>query len=401
MRVALVGAGFMGGVHLNAYAGIPEVEVVGVADARIESAVAGAEVAGARSYASYQELVAAEDVEVVDVCLPTAFHRDLAVSAAGEGRHVILEKPIARTMEDAQEIVKAFSGDGPSLFVGHVVRFFPEYVGIKQKIDAGDLGMIGVVRTSRRSPFLLGWNDWYADWRVSGGVLLDQASENSGSMLRTAFPVRYLPSVARAREIVCGGALGRVLAVSGTNRGKIPGGWFLDPELAGGGAVMDHTVHLADLLRWMLDVEVKSVYAEVDAFFGAGGTDDAAILTLELEGGSFADGAFATIDPSWSRGDGYPTWGGVTLRIAGTSGVLDVDPFAQPLRIFDHETGVPSWSYTGEDMNSLMLKDFLRGVAEGEPSGASGLDGLRTLEVVLAAYSSGENHEPKNVERTP
>ena len=97
---------------------------------------------GARPYASYEELVSAEDVEVVDVCLPTAFHRDLALRAAGEGRHVILEKPIARTMEDAQEIVEAFSGDGPRLFVGHVVRFFPEYVGIK-------------------------------DWRVSGGVLLD------------------------------------------------------------------------------------------------------------------------------------------------------------------------------------------------------------------------------------
>ena len=173
MRVGLVGAGFMGGVHLDAYAGIPEAEVVGVADARIESAVAGAEIAGARPYASYEELVAAEDVEVVDVCLPTAFHRDLALRAAGEGRHVILEKPIARTMEDAQQILDAFSGDGPRLFVGHVVRFFPEYVGIKHKIEAGDLGTIGVVRTSRRSPFLLGWNDWYADWRVSGGVLLD------------------------------------------------------------------------------------------------------------------------------------------------------------------------------------------------------------------------------------
>ena len=173
MRVGLVGAGFMGGVHLNAYAGIPEVEVVGVADARIESAVAGAEMVGARPYTSYEELVAAEDVEVVDVCLPTAFHRDLAVRAAGEGRHVILEKPIARTMKDAQEILEAFSADGPRLFVGHVVRFFPAYVGIKQKIDAGDLGTVGVVRTSRRSPFLLGWNDWYADWRVSGGVLLD------------------------------------------------------------------------------------------------------------------------------------------------------------------------------------------------------------------------------------
>src|ERR671912_948158 len=163
----------MGGVHLNSYANIPEVEVVGVADASRENAVAGAESIGARPYASYDELVSAEEVEVVDVCLPTAFHKDLTLRAAGEGRHVILEKPIARTIEDAQEILEAFSGDGPRLFVGHVVRFFPEYVGIKEKIDAGDLGTVGVVRTSRRSPFLLGWNDWYADWRVSGGVLLD------------------------------------------------------------------------------------------------------------------------------------------------------------------------------------------------------------------------------------
>jgi predicted dehydrogenase len=163
----------MGGVHLNAYANIPEVEVVGVADASRESAAAGAELVGARPYASYGELVAAEDVEVVDICLPTVFHRDLALRAAGEGRHVILEKPIARTIEDAREILDAFSGDGPRLFVGHVVRFFPEYVGIKGKIDAGELGTIGVVRTSRRSPFLTGWNDWYADWRVSGGVLVD------------------------------------------------------------------------------------------------------------------------------------------------------------------------------------------------------------------------------------
>jgi UDP-N-acetylglucosamine 3-dehydrogenase len=163
----------MGGVHLNAYASIPEVEVVGVADANRASAVAGAALVGGRPYASYDELVAAEDVEVVDICLPTAFHKDLALKAAGEGRHVILEKPIARTIEDAGEILDAFSGGGSRLFVGHVVRFFPEYVGIKDKIEAGELGPIGVVRTSRRSPFLRGWNDWYADWRVSGGVLVD------------------------------------------------------------------------------------------------------------------------------------------------------------------------------------------------------------------------------------
>ena len=98
----------MGGVHLNAYANMPEVEVVGVADASRESAVAGAGLVGARPYVSYDELVAAEDVDVVDVCLPTAFHKDLALRAAGEGKHVILEKPIARTIEDAGEILDAF-----------------------------------------------------------------------------------------------------------------------------------------------------------------------------------------------------------------------------------------------------------------------------------------------------
>jgi UDP-N-acetylglucosamine 3-dehydrogenase len=174
-----------------------------------------------------------------------------------------------------------------------------------------------------------------------------RASEEAGHQLRIAFPVRSLPAVRQAKEIVRSGRIGRVLAVNGTNHGQIPGGWFLDPELAGGGAVMDHTVHVADALRWMLGIEVKNVYAEIGTFFGAEGIDDGAILTLELEGGVIADGAFATIDPSWSRREGYPTWGDVTLRITGTSGVLNVDAFAQRLTTFDHEAGNASWTSTG------------------------------------------------------
>ena len=173
MRVGVIGAGFIGAIHLGAYANMPEVEVVGVADARPETAAAGAALVGTRPYSSYEDLVATEDVEVVDVCLPTAYHRELALRAARGGKHVILEKPIARTLEDAEAILEAFSGTENRLFVGHVVRFFPEYVKIKAMMDAGDLGTVGVARTSRRSPFLTGWNDWYADWRMSGGVLLD------------------------------------------------------------------------------------------------------------------------------------------------------------------------------------------------------------------------------------
>jgi UDP-N-acetylglucosamine 3-dehydrogenase len=321
-------------VHSPAYAAVlrdlDAADFVGITDEDADRGAEAAELFGVRFFDSAGSLF--DEVEAVVVCSENKNHARDVIPALQGGVHVLCEKPISTTIEDARAMI--------------------------------------------------------------------EASETAGSQLRTAFPVRYLPSMVRARELVRNGALGRILAINGTNHGQIPGGWFLDPELAGGGAVMDHTVHLADVLRWMLDVEVKSVYAEIDSFFGDGGADDAAILTLELEGGFVADGAFATIDPSWSRGDGYPTWGDVTLRIAGTSGVLDVDPFAQPLRTFDHETGTPSWSYVGEDMNALMLADFLRGVAEGEPSGASGLDGLRTLEVVLAAYRSGADNEPQVVERT-
>jgi UDP-N-acetylglucosamine 3-dehydrogenase len=321
-------------VHAPAYAAVlADLELadfVGLTDADANSGREAAERFGVRYFEDADSLFGA--VDAVVVCSENSNHARDAIPALQAGVHVLCEKPISTTVDDARAIISA--------------------------------------------------------------------SEGSGSQFRTAFPVRYLPSIARAKEIVRERSLGRILAVNGTNHGQIPGGWFLDPELAGGGAVMDHTVHLADLLRWMLDVEVRSVYAEVDSFFGTADTDDAAILTLELEGGSFADGVFATIDPSWSRGDGYPTWGDVTMRIAGTTGVLDVDPFARPLRTFDHETHAPSWSYTGEDMNELMLADFLRGVAEDDPTGASGLDGLRALEIVLAAYASGEDHEPKTVERS-
>jgi len=222
-----------------------------------------------------------------------------------------------------------------------------------------------------------------------------RASEETGSRLGIAFPVRHAPAIRRAREIVRSGAIGRILAVSGTNHGQIPGGWFVDPELSGGGAVMDHTVHVADTLRWMLGVEVTGVYAEVGTFFGAGTVDDADILTLEMEGEGIADGAFATIDPSWSRGAGFPTWGDLTLRVTGSEGVLDVDAFNRSITTFGDEAGGTSWTHAGEDPNALMIEDFL----QGSGTGADGRDGLRALEVVLAAYRSGERHVSVAVER--
>jgi UDP-N-acetylglucosamine 3-dehydrogenase len=321
-------------VHAPPYAGVlaslDAADFIGVADDDVSRGREAAERFGVRYFADARGLF--DEVDAVVVCSENRNHARDAVTALESGVHVLCEKPISTTVEDAWAMI--------------------------------------------------------------------QTSADTGRQLRTAFPVRYLPAVGQAREIVRAGGLGRVLAVNGTNHGRIPGGWFIDPEMAGGGAVMDHTVHVADALRWLLDAETRSVYAEIGTFFGAEGVDDGAILTLELEGGVIADGAFATIDPSWSRGEGYPTWGDVTLRITGTSGTLEVDAFAQRITTFDHEAKITAWTHTGEDMNVLMLEDFVRGVAEGSAAGASGVDGLRALEIVLAAYRSAEDNEPKRVERT-
>jgi UDP-N-acetylglucosamine 3-dehydrogenase len=331
MRVGVVSFAHVHAPHYAAVlAALDAADFVGIADDDASRGREAAERFGVRFFDDARALF--EAVDAVVVCSENRNHSRDAGAALEGSAHVLCEKPIATTVEDARAMIRL--------------------------------------------------------------------SEQTGRQLRTAFPVRYLPAVRHAREVVRSGGVGRVLAVNGTNHGQIPGGWFLDPELAGGGAVMDHTVHVADALRWILGAEAGSVYAEIGSFFGAEDIDDGAILTIELEGGIMADGAFATIDPSWSRGDGYPTWGDVTLRITGTSGVLEVDAFAQRLTTFDHESKSVSWTHTGEDMNVLMLEDFLRGVAEGSPAGASGVDGLRALEIVLAAYRSGRDHEPRPVERT-
>jgi predicted dehydrogenase len=200
VKVGVVGAGFMGSVHLAAYAGMPGVEVVGVADANGEAAVSGAAAAGARPYPSYEALVSAEDVDVIDACVPTALHGDLALRVAADGKHLFLEKPIARTLEEADEILSAFEASEGRLLVGHVVRFFPEYARIKAMVEAGDVGTVGVARTSRRSPFLRGWNDWYADWRQSGGVLVDLVIHDF-DFLRWCF--------GEVERVYAGGVMGR------------------------------------------------------------------------------------------------------------------------------------------------------------------------------------------------
>ena len=206
----------------------------------------------------------------------------------------------------------------------------------------------------------------------------------AGVKLATAFPCRYSPAYQRLREQVQDGAIGEVLALRGTNHGKMPGGWFTETALSGGGAVIDHTVHVADLNRHLLGQEAVEVYAEIGHGFYHQTWEDTGFLSIRYDGG-----VFATLDTSWSRPDSYPTWGDVTLQVLGTLGVLEMDMFKQSLAAYGANGQGTAWINWGSDADAGLVADFLK-LAAGQPAPrlATGEDGLAALEVALAAYRS-------------
>jgi predicted dehydrogenase len=229
--------------------------------------------------------------------------------------------------------------------------------------------------------------------RLEDGQAMLAAARGAGVQLFTAFPCRFSPAFQQLCMRVQAGEIGELLALRGTNRGVNPGGWFNDPELAGGGAMMDHTVHVADLMRLLTGQEIVEVYAETNNLMYHGNFDDTAMLTL-----TFEKGIFATLDSSWSRPRTFPTWGDVTLAVYGTRGVIEMDMFAQYLRHYDDRTGRIRQMFWGDNIDALMIDEFLRAVAgEPAPTLATGDDGYKAAAVALAGYESVQRGEPVRV----
>ncbi|MEH7307884.1 Gfo/Idh/MocA family protein [Neobacillus drentensis] len=214
-----------------------------------------------------------------------------------------------------------------------------------------------------------------------------EVCEQNRVILQTAFPVRFNSAIIRAKKMIENGELGQIFAIKGTNRGTNPGGWFVDPAKSGGGAVIDHTVHVVDIMRWFMGTEAREVYAEIDHAISSDSIDDCGILTIEFE-----NDVFSTLDCSWSRNETYPTWGDVTLEIIGSNGTLKVDAFAQKVDVYAKD-GV-NWNYWGDNMDFGLVNDFLNSVSTGKEPSISGTDGLKALEVALAAYESAEKRQP-------
>jgi len=176
LRIGIVGTGTMGTTHAERYRRMDGVEVVAVANRSGADEFVAEHAPGATAVEGGRRLIETADIDAVDVCTPTPTHRDLVTAAAERGLPTFCEKPLAGTIEDARAIVDAVERADVPFVVGHVVRFFPAYARIREAVEAGTIGQLGVARTRRLSPFPdWGSDDWYADEAASGGVLVDLA----------------------------------------------------------------------------------------------------------------------------------------------------------------------------------------------------------------------------------
>jgi len=313
-------------VHAATYAAclgqIPGATLAGIWDDQPERGRALADGSGAPFFEDVAALLA-EGLDGIIICSENLLHRPLTELASRHTRHILCEKPIATTLEDAHTMIDVCA--------------------------AADV------------------------------------------KLQIAFPMRFSPPVQSLKQLLADEALGRIWSVQTTNHGTMPGGWFSNPELAGGGAVMDHTVHVVDLLRWFWGAEVTEVYAEVGSGLLHPGVtiDDAGILSFKL-----STGAYGTLDASWSRPAAFPTWGDVTIEVVGEKGVARLDAFKQHLAVYSNRATKAQWVNWGSDADLALISDFVQMIVEDRAPSITGEDGLKALEATLAAYRSAEAGRP-------
>ncbi len=207
--------------------------------------------------------------------------------------------------------------------------------------------------------------------------------------LMTAFPCRFAPSYVRLKERVKNGDIGAIKAVCATNRGRCPFDWFVDVEQSGGGAMIDHTVHVADLLRDLLGEEPNLVQAQTGSNMYGEDWEDTAMLTLE-----YPSGVFASLDSSWSRPQTYKTWGDVTMNVVGEKGAIELDMFSQDVEVWGESHTVGSY---GSSLDALLVSEWLASIQEDREPSIGLEDGLAAARVALAAYASAQKADVSSV----
>ena len=174
VKVAIIGAGFIGEIHANSYKQIKNANVVAVVDKVERKGIKLAEKIGTSFYEDLNDLFENQEVDCIDICTPTFLHADMAVRAAEAGKNVFCEKPLALSLKEADRIIEALKKNKVKAMVGHVIRFWPEYVKAKEIVSSGQLGEPLYVFCERLA-ITPDWQEgnWVTNEKYSGGVSVD------------------------------------------------------------------------------------------------------------------------------------------------------------------------------------------------------------------------------------
>jgi predicted dehydrogenase len=309
VRVALIGSGWVQAFHARAVQEHPAGELAAVANWREGSARRLAERFGIpRVTTDWRGLAADPGIDAVVVATPNSFHALQAIEFLRAGKHVLVEKPMATSVDEADRMIEAARSSGARLMVAHCWRFRDEVIVLRDRIAAGELG-----------------------------------------------------------EIVKTRGYGAHVAWG-------PSGWFTDPALAGGGALLDMGVHAIDTARFLLgDPDPLRVCAVVGTRYAAGRyqVDDDAILLI-----TWSNGTNSIVEAGWWQ----PHVGGLEAdtEVYGTRGYARVFP-----------TEVPEgYEHCSQPMYSAQMREFLDAIVSGRAPRPTGEDGRVVLQVVEEAYRS-------------
>ncbi len=342
LRVGIVGLGWAGETHLKAYQQVPDVEVVAVADlaeARRNQVAATYNIP--YQYADFHDLVARDDLDAVSVATPNHLHMPASVAALNAHKHVLCEKPLARSSREGQLMVQAASDAGRVLQVAFNHRQRGDVQILKSYITSGGLGRIYHAKAS---------------WMRRSGI----------------------PGM---------------------------GGWFTSREQAGGGPLIDLGVHVLDMGLYLLDEpEIISVSAATYAELGPrgrGGRGDRKLIAengYEVEDLATAfvrlgNGGTLLLEASWAVYGKSADDFGVTLY--GTDGGADIAVknynWEDTLTIYTDTVGVPSEvrpRVTKGEGHLAVVRNFVNTIRGGDWAANVGQEGLRRAQIIDACYLS-------------
>ena len=327
---ALIGCGRIASRHAQILHGMDDVNLVAVADIREERAREYAEKYGAVSYADYHEMLEREDIDVVNILTPSGTHAEIGVDVARSGRHVVVEKPMALRLEDADVLTETCSINAVELFVVKQNRFNLPVKKLKEAVDADRFGrlVLGTIRVRwcRRQDYY-DQDAWRGTWAMDGGVLTNQAS------------------------------------------------------------------HHIDLLQWMMG-PVESVMAKTDTILTDIEAEDTGVAILKFQNGALGViEATTCARPKDLEGSISILGEKGTVEIAGFAvNKMKTWDFVEPIPGDDEV--IEKYAQNPPDVYGFGHHEFLRNVVdclkEGRHSVVDGLEGRKSLELINAIYESVE-----------